>query len=214
MPKISTYTTQSTPALTDKLIGTDSLDNNATKNFSIGSVANLIQNSNEFNVLVARNTSDQELTAAQTKTQVDFGDQVISEYAIVDMNGTIRIDVAGSYRFIMIFNAGCIQTAIGDVHVDYYFNFEQRIAGVYTQILDTMQNTVFFDGNDTEPAQTLRMEYLVENITAGTLFTANFAADKYVAGVQGQMRSALVARPTSVVGMNNVPSAALYINKI
>ena len=210
MPKISTYNT-SIPTVNDSLLGTDSSDSNATKNFQIANLVDLINNSDEYNILVNRNTSDQELSAAQTKTQVDFGPQVVNDFAICDINGTIKILQAGTYRIVMLFNAGCIQTSVVDV------NLEQKNAStgnVYTQIFDTMQNTVYFDANDSEPAQTLRMEYLLENVTANTFYNANFAAGTYVAGGQGQMRSALVARPTSVVGMNNVPSAALYINKL
>ena len=213
MAKISTYNT-SIPTVNDNLLGTDSSDNNATKNFPIANLIDLINNSDEYNILVNRNTSDQELSAAQTKTQVDFGPNTVTDFAICDVNGTIKILQAGTYRIVMLFNAGCIQTAIGEIHVDYFFNLEQRISNVYTQIFDTMQNTVYFDGNDAEPAQTLRMEYLLENVSANTFYKANFAASTYVAGGQGQMRSALVARPTSVVGMNDIPSAALYINKL
>jgi len=42
MAKISTYPTIGSPSLSDILIGTDSADNNATKNFSIGDVLGLI----------------------------------------------------------------------------------------------------------------------------------------------------------------------------
>lgn len=216
MPKISTYNT-SIPTVNDSLLGTDSSDNNATKNFQIANIVDLINNSDEYNILVNRSTSDQELSAAQTKTQVNFGPQVVTDFAICDSFGSIKILQAGTYRIVMLFNAGTIQTALGDIHVDYFFNLEHKnssTGNVYTQIFDTMQNTVYFDANDSEPAQTLRMEYLLENVPANTFYNANFAASTYVAAGQGTMRSALVARATSVTGMSNIPSAALYLNKI
>ena len=41
MAKISTYVIDSTPQLTDKVIGTDVNDNNITKNYTIGDIISL-----------------------------------------------------------------------------------------------------------------------------------------------------------------------------
>ena len=42
MAKISTYVIDSTPQLTDKVIGTDVNDNNITKNYTIGDIISLV----------------------------------------------------------------------------------------------------------------------------------------------------------------------------
>ena len=41
MSKINSYATQGTPVLADKLIGTDTANSDATKNFTIGDILSL-----------------------------------------------------------------------------------------------------------------------------------------------------------------------------
>ena len=57
MPKISSYTTTA-PALTDKLIGTDTNDNSATKNFTVESIRDLVSFTKEVQVLDSSETTD------------------------------------------------------------------------------------------------------------------------------------------------------------
>ncbi len=299
MPKISSYTT-STPALTDKLLGTDvdGTPSNATKNFTVESVAEITKNtilpetttqtpvltdkvfgsndsgnprtpnrnftvqgirdtiipatsidvplltdkifgSDDANpqvpnqhytlqgvknliappqnlVLNTQNFSNQELTAANTKTQVSFGSAVSNSYVDLNAAGDVEILTAGNYFIRVAINCGAIQTSASDRHVDYYFTVESGGNAVPpSQAYPTIQNTVFFDASDFNPAQTLIQEYPFFNVAANTVIDFYWSGSVYSSAPNpGQFRTALVNRDTGTSGFFGVPSAAIQIIKL
>lgn len=204
MPKISSYTTTA-PALTDKLIGTDTNDNSATKNFTVESIRDLVSFTKELKVLDSSETTDQELAASNTKTQVSFGSPTSNANVSLDANGDVTILSAGSYRFNLRLNSGCIQTAPGDIHVDFFYSVEKNS----TQVETTVQNTVYFDASDTYPAQTLTFDQL-SICEVGDVFKFYQAASLW----SGAVRSGLVETSVTTVGMSDVPSANIVVNKV
>jgi hypothetical protein len=74
MAKISTYGTDGTPSLSDKLIGTDVNDSNNTKNYLISDLAQIINEAAVYTpVLAANSTISQEPSGIGVATQVSFG---------------------------------------------------------------------------------------------------------------------------------------------
>jgi hypothetical protein len=209
MPKISTYGTVS-PDLNDKLIGTDANDNLATKNFTVESLRDLIVLNEEFNVLGLVNLSNQELSAANTKTQVTFGPAETNDYFEVNAGGDVTTVTAGNYRINVLLNSGVINTSQSDRHVDFFYSFDKGIS----QQFNTIQNTVYFDASDSNPAQTISMNF-VKALSVGDVLRFFQAASLYVpSGSPSVMRTGLVTKSTGTILMNNVPSAAIYIYKI
>jgi hypothetical protein len=96
MPKISSYTTTA-PSLTDKLIGTDTTDNSATKNFSVSSVLEL-SNSNSFNLVLESNTGndDQTASAINTATTILLGDAKSGTGVALNSAGDITFSTTGT----------------------------------------------------------------------------------------------------------------------
>jgi hypothetical protein len=89
MPKISSYTTVA-PSLYDKLIGTDANDNLSTKNFTVGSISDLIQKTTLSLSLDASSTdSTIEPTALDTLTGINFG--VAQANLDVSLSGSGRV---------------------------------------------------------------------------------------------------------------------------
>ena len=83
MPKISTYAT-TTPALTDKLIGTDANDNSATKNFTVGDVIGLVVGPIGFT---------QDLTAASLYNQQPPSLNTLKQITSVSIEPGVEIEV-------------------------------------------------------------------------------------------------------------------------
>lgn len=209
MPKISTYGAVN-PDLNDKLIGTDANDNLATKNFTVESLRDLIVLNEEFNVLGLVDLSNQELSAPNTKTQVTFGPAATNAYFEVNAGGNVTTLTAGNYRINVLLNSGAIATSQADQHVDFFYSFDKGIS----QQFNTIQNTVYFDGADTDPAQTISMNFVMP-LSVGDVLKFFQAASVYVAsGSPTTMRTGLVTRTTGTTLMNDIPSAAIYIYKI
>jgi hypothetical protein len=103
MPKISSYTTTA-PALTDKLIGTDTNDSSATKNFTVSDVLNLAPSSTYSESLRTASTSTtQHPSALNTELRIEFGAaQTLTDVSISSV-GTVTFNTAGSYS--ITFNA-------------------------------------------------------------------------------------------------------------
>ena len=212
MPKISTYTTVA-PSLSDKLIGTDVAGTpaNATKNFTIGSVVDLIEGSmKRTNIANLTSNVDQELTVGpNTRLQVSFGAPYTGDNFTLDSSGTVLCKIAGGYNFQYRFNSGTTQAGAGDQHVDFFYTVSKN--GVQEGY--TVQNTVFFDAGDTDPAQTIIVDFIMDLAVDDTV-DAYQAASVYIAGGSGLNKTGLIAKPTNTSGMSAVPSSALLIDRL
>jgi len=100
MAKISSYSTDNTPSLSDKLIGTDTGDSNNTKNYTLSQVLTLInQNTQYTNVLTGTSTVTQAPSSLGTALQVTFGaaQGTSSSAVMIDVNGLITFNQVGTY---------------------------------------------------------------------------------------------------------------------
>lgn len=98
--KISQYTTDNSPAISDKLIGTEASSNNETKNYTLGSIASLFADTFEFTpVLVAQSTVTQTPAALNTALQVTFGaaQGTSGDAVMIDAAGEITFNEPGLY---------------------------------------------------------------------------------------------------------------------
>ena len=212
MPKISTYT-EATPNLSDKLIGTEvgGTPVNATKNFTIGSVVDLIEGyMKRTSIANLTSTVDQELTVgANTRLQVSFGAPYTGDNFTLDSSGTVLCKIAGGYNFEYRFNSGSIQTGVGDQHVDFFYTVSKN--GVQEGY--TVQNTVYFDASDNDPAQTIIVNFIMDLAVDDTV-VAYQAASVYNPSGSGTNKTGLIAKGTSTSGMSAVPSSALLIDRL
>ena len=160
-------TSLQTPALTDKIFATDVASPQVpNQHFNLQGVKDLIVPTPTL-VLDTQNFADQELSAASTKTAISFGSAVTNSFVDLNTSGDIEILTAGNYLIRVALNCGAIQTSQGARHIDYYFIVESGGNGVPpSQAYPTVQNTVYFAGGDTDPAQTLIQEYPVFNAAA------------------------------------------------
>ena len=104
MAKIETYTSIATILAADKLIGTDSEDSNATKNFTIGSIETYVKsnlNLGVTQVMTGSEFSNQEPSGLDTPLQVEFGIEQGSgsDPAQLSSAGAITFNQAGLYLF-------------------------------------------------------------------------------------------------------------------
>jgi hypothetical protein len=100
MGKISSYAIDSTPNLSDKVIGTDVDNMNATKNFTIGQIADLVNSSLvATQVLNGTSTVTQAPSALDTPILVSFGaaQGSVSTPVQMDSAGTILFNESGLY---------------------------------------------------------------------------------------------------------------------
>jgi hypothetical protein len=128
MPKISSYTTTA-PSLTDKLIGTDTTDNSATKNFSVSSVLEL-SNSNSFNLVLESNTGndDQTASAINTATTILLGGAKSGTGVALDSAGNITFSTEGKYYVQLLVNSGSIANNQSfDVKSIYFNSYKNNI---------------------------------------------------------------------------------------
>lgn len=99
--KISQYPTDNSPAISDKLIGTESSSSgNETKNYTLGSVAALFASTFEFTpVLVAQSTVTQAPSALDTPLQVSFGaaQGTSGDAVMISSAGLITFNEPGLY---------------------------------------------------------------------------------------------------------------------
>ena len=104
MAKIETYTSIATILAADKLIGTDSEDSNATKNFTIGSIDTYIKTNlglGVTQVLTGSSISNQEPSGLDATLQVEFGAAEGSGADPVQLSvvGAITFNQEGLYLF-------------------------------------------------------------------------------------------------------------------
>lgn len=100
MGKISTYSNDGSISSTDKLIGTDSSDNNATKNFLVGDLLAYINSQLDAQlVLNAQSTLIQAPSSLDTPLQVTFGAAQGSSSTSVQLDalGNITFNESGLY---------------------------------------------------------------------------------------------------------------------
>ena len=166
-------------------------------------------NSSELNVLSVATAIDQELVAANTRKQVDFGAAVSSAYFSLASDGTITAITAGTYSISINLNSGSLLVGLGDAHVDFFYAVDLNDS----QIQNTYQNTVFFDAQSSDPAQTLTIQFL-QTVAVGDTLKVYQAASVYTASGSNSMQSGLVSKSTGTTGMGVVPSAAIYIHKV
>lgn len=98
--KISQYNIDSSPSLSDKLIGTETSSSNETKNYTLGSIAALFLDNTEFSpVLAAQSFDEQFPSVLDTSLQVTFGTAqgTSSDPVMIDAAGEITFNETGVY---------------------------------------------------------------------------------------------------------------------
>ena len=105
MPKISSYTTTA-PALTDKLIGTDTNDSSATKNFTVSDVLNL----GKANLVLDSSSTIAQVFEGSLKT-ILFGSATLNDEVSLAATGEVTFLKAGTYLIENSFNIGQITAA-------------------------------------------------------------------------------------------------------
>jgi len=194
MPKISTYAT-TTPALTDKLIGTDANDNSATKNFTVGDVLGLSQGL----VLDSFNTVAQPILSATTPQQVVFGSAVANDSVSLAADGSITFLKAGRYIVETRFNGGQISSAISN----YTFNifYASKLNG--TQIGNTIEDSVKVTSGISDFYDTT-MNTFVLSVNSNDVLTFEFKSGHPGGGLG----------VSTTTGFNDIPSSVIRINKV
>jgi len=198
MAIISTYPIDATVTLADKLIGTDAEDSSITKNYTIGSILNLVSAS-ATSVLYAFSTVNQAPSVLDTPLQVTFGaaQNTATDPVMLDALGNITFNQTGMYLFNGFGNIER-QGSSGGVSV---LLFRALIDGVQAGVIKGFElNTtgVMF------PYETT----IVINITeAGTVLTWEILRDS--SGVNG---GGMYTHTTSS-SWDNVPSAQIQIFK-
>ena len=198
MSIISTYPIDATVTLADKLIGTDAEDSSITKNYTVGSILNLVSAS-ATSVLYAFSTVNQAPSVLDTPLQVTFGaaQNTATDPVMLDALGNITFNKTGMYLFNGFGNIER-QGSSGGVSV---LLFRALIDGVQAGVVKGFElNTtgVMF------PYETT----IVINITeVGTVLTWEILRDS--SGVnQGGMYT-----HTASSSWDNVPSAQIQIFK-
>ena len=199
MAIISTYPIDATVTLADKLIGTDAEDSSRTKNYTVGSILNLVSAS-ATSVLYAFSTVNQAPSVLDTPLQVTFGaaQNTSTDPVMLDALGNITFNQTGMYLFNGFGNIER-QGSSGGVSV---LLFRALIDGVQAGIVKGFElNTtgVMF------PYETT----IVINITeVGTVLTWEILRDS--SGVnQGGMYTHTASGP-----WDGVPSAQIQIFKV
>jgi len=98
--KISQYNVDSSPTVSDKLIGTEVSSSNETKNYTIGSIASVCASVFQFTpVLAAQSTVIQAPSGLDTALQVTFGaaQGTSGDAVMIDSAGLITFNETGLY---------------------------------------------------------------------------------------------------------------------
>ena len=98
---------------------------------------------------------------------------------------------------------------LGDQHVDFFYSVDLN----GSQIQNTYQNTVYFDAQSSDPAQTLSIQFL-QTLAANDTLKVYQAASLYIMSGSNSMQSGLVSKLSGVTGMAGVPSAAINIDRV
>lgn len=100
MAKISTYETDGSPSLADKVIGTEASSDNATKNYLLSDIKSLMFSTfGVTQVLNGVSTVNQVPSALDTPLQVSFGaaQYTASDPVMIDAAGTVTFNQPGLY---------------------------------------------------------------------------------------------------------------------
>lgn len=198
MAKISTYPVDSTPSISDKLIGTEVSSSNETKNYTIGSIAALCASTFEFtSVLTAPSTVNQIPSGLDTALQVSFGPAqgTPGDAVMVDANGTITFNQTGVY-FVNGYGNIERQGSSGGVTTTLFRFLINGVQYTNTKGVDLDSTGVMFPYEFTFP---------VTVTTAGTTLVFEIMRDS-----SGVNNGGLYTH-TNLGGWSNVPSAQINI---
>lgn len=118
MAKISSYTTASAPSLSDMLIGTDVANNNETKNFTLGDVLDLFEQSAVASYGSYYDVTDQVASSVNSATPMKFG---VTEYAYnISINSQTQITFATGGVYNIQFSAQLHDSGGGSSVIDIW----------------------------------------------------------------------------------------------
>jgi len=198
MPKISSYTTTA-PSLTDKLIGTDTTDNSATKNFSVSSVLEL-GNPNSFNLVLESNTGgDSQLASARnTATTILLGDAKSGTGVALDSAGDITFSTEGKYYVQLLVSSGSVSNSTTNTVSSIYFNSFKN----GTEYGDAIEDSLALVVGQVPTTEGLSINIIL-NAAINDVLNFKFSVDSLIMGLTFQ---------ASTVG--SVRAAAIKIYKI
>lgn len=196
--KISQYNVDSSPTVSDKLIGTEVSSSNETKNYTIGSIAALFASTFEFTpVLVATSTVNQTPSGLDSPLQVSFGaaQGTSGDAVMIDANGLITFNQTGLY---LINGYGNIerQGSSGGVTVTLFRFLVNGVQSSSTKGVELDSTGVMFPYEITIP---------INITTAGTTMSFEIMRDS-----SGVNNGGLYTH-TNLGGWSNVPSAEISI---
>jgi len=196
--KISQYNVDSSPTVSDKLIGTEVSSSNETKNYTIGSIAALCASVFEFTpVLVATSTVTQLPSGLDNPLQVSFGaaQGTSGDAVMIDANGLITFNQTGLY---LINGYGNIerQGSSGGVTVTLFRFLVNGVQSSTTKGVELDSTGVMFPYELTIP---------INITTAGTTMSFEIMRDS-----SGVNNGGLYTH-TNLGGWSNVPSAEISI---
>jgi hypothetical protein len=198
MAIISTYPIDGSVTLADKLIGTDAEDSSKTKNYTVGSILNLVSAS-ATSVLYAFSTVNQAPSVLDTPLQVTFGaaQNTATDPVMLDASGNITFNQTGMYLFNGFSNIER-QGSSGGVSV---LLFRALIDGVQAGVVKG------FDLSSTGIMIPYEITTIINITEAGTVLTWEILRDS--SGVnQGGMYT-----HTASSTWDDVPSAQIQIFK-
>ena len=196
--KISQYNVDSSPTVSDKLIGTEVSSSNETKNYTIGSIAALCASVFEFTpVLVATSTVNQLPSGLDNPLQVSFGaaQGTSGDAVMIDATGLITFNQIGLY---LINGYGNIerQGSSGGVTVTLFRFLVNGVQSSSTKGVELDSTGVMFPYELTIP---------INITTAGTTMSFEIMRDS-----SGVNNGGLYTH-TNLGGWSNVPSAEISI---
>ncbi len=198
MPKISSYSTTS-PALTDKLIGTDANDNSATKNFTVGDVIGLVASPLSFTQdLTAASFGNQQPSAQNTLKQISFGGLgAVGTNTSLSGSGDLTFNTAGAYYINYAVNKGIVTATNTEGMLQVSF-------GVFkneTQIMHTIRDTQYYPANEgIGGGESINMSFMFE---ASALDVLKFKM------ITNSTSMGLVSK--AQLNLDNVPSANITV---
>ena len=196
--KISQYNVDSSPTVSDKLIGTEVSSSNETKNYTLGAIAALFASTFEFTpVLAATSTVNQTPSGLDSPLQVSFGaaQGTSGDAVMIDANGLITFNQTGLY---LINGYGNIerQGSSGGVTVTLFRFLVNGVQSSSTKGVELDSTGVMFPYEITIP---------INITTAGTTMSFEIMRDS-----SGVNNGGLYTH-TSLGGWSNVPSAEISI---
>ena len=198
MPKISSYTTTA-PSLTDKLIGTDTTDNSATKNFTVSSVLEL-GNPNSFNLVLESNTgnANQTASAINTATTILLGGAKSGTGVALDSAGDITFSTEGKYYVQLLVSSGSASNSPTNTVSSIYFNSFKN----GTEYGDAIEDSLALLNGQVSTTEGLSINIIL-NAAINDVLNFKFSVDDLIMGLRYQ---------ASTVGY--VRAAAIKIYKI